>query len=151
VATRTPLPPLAIGLCIGAQLKLQIGSWQNDGSISYAHIQAKNISSASCSMRGKPRTQIVNGHGTIIADAGAAGGSVSASDPVYTLAPNGIIYDIVTWGNWCKAAPAQNLTVAVVLPFGLGRIAANQIGAAPVPSCYSSGTGQTLSAEHWLP
>jgi hypothetical protein len=149
--TPTPLPALAIGLCTGAQLSLTITSWQNDGSISYAHITATNVSSGSCNMRGTPQTQVLDGHGSVIGDAGAGGGEVKTSDPVYTLAPNGTINDIVTWGNWCKAAPAQNVRVAVVMPFGLGRIAAPALGAPTIPSCYASGQGTAVSAEQWLP
>jgi hypothetical protein len=149
--TPTPLPALAIGLCTGAQLSLSITLWTNDGSISYAHITATNVSSGSCNMRGTPQTQILDGHGSVIGDAGAGGGEVQTSDPVYTLAPNGTINDIVTWGNWCKAAPAQNVRVAVVMPFGLGRIAAPALGAPTIPTCYASGQGTSVSAEQWLP
>ena len=102
-------------------------------------------------MRGKPRTQIVDGKGAIIADAGSAGGEISTGDPAYTLAPNGVVYDIATWGNWCKSAPTQNVAVAVVMPFSLGRLVAKPLGAAPIPSCYASGTATTLSAEAWTP
>ena len=146
----TPLPALAIGLCTGAQLKLE-NVWHNNNGMSYANLTATNVSSASCSMRGKPQTQMLDGKGSVITDSGAGGGEISTGDPVYTLAPNGVIYDIVTWGNWCKSAPTQNVTVAVVMPFGLGRVVSKAAGAAPIPTCYSSGTGQSLSAEAWLP
>jgi hypothetical protein len=102
-------------------------------------------------MRGTPQTQILDGHGSVIGDAGSGGGEVKTSDPVYTLAPNGTINDIVTWGNWCKAAPAQNVRVAVVMPFGLGKIAAPALGAAPIPTCLASGQSTSVSAEQWLP
>jgi hypothetical protein len=150
-ATPAPLPPLAIGLCSGAQLSLSITLWSNDGSISYAHITATNVSSGSCNMRGTPQTQIVDGHGSVIGDAGAAEGEVKTTDTVYTLAPNGTINDIVTWGNWCKAAPAQNVRVAVVMPFGLGRIVAPALGAPTIPSCYAKGNPTSVTAEKWTP
>jgi hypothetical protein len=148
--TPTPLPALAIGLCTAAQLQLT-NEWQNNNGMAYANITATNVSSASCSMRGTPQTQMLDGHGTVITDSGAAGGEISTGDPVYTLAPNGVIRAIVTWGNWCKSAPTQNVTVAAVMPFGLGRVIAKAVGAAPIPSCYSSGAGPTLSSEAWLP
>ncbi len=149
--TPTPLPPLAIGLCTGAQLSLAIASWQNDGTTSYPHITATNVSSGSCNMRGTPQTQILDGHGSVIGDAGSGGGEVKTSDPVYTLAPNGTIYDIVTWGNWCKAAPAQDVRVAVVMPFGLGKIVAPPLGSAPIPTCLASNQSTSVSAEQWTP
>ena len=146
----TPLPPLAIGLCTGAQLKLSITSWQNSGD-SYAHVTATNVSSASCNMRGSARAQILDGHGNTIADAGSSAAKVSSSDPVYTVAPNGTINTIVDWGNWCKIAPTQKVTVAMSLPFGLGRIKAPALGNAPIPSCYVNTQATQVSSEAWLP
>ena len=151
--TPTPLPALAIGLCTGAQLKLSIAYWIGDpgaGTV-YAHLTAKNVSSASCNMRGKSEAQILNGSGAVIADAGSGQAHVSSSDPVYALAPNGTINTITQWGNWCKAAPSQNIKVAMVEPFGLGRIVAPANGVAPVPTCYASGSPTVVSSEAWLP
>jgi hypothetical protein len=152
-ASPTPLPALAIGLCTGAQLKLTITAWIGDpgAGTTYPHLTAKNVSSASCNMRGSARVQILNSGGTILADAGSSAAKVSSSDPVYVLAPNGEINTIAQWSNWCKAAPSQNLKVAMVLPFGLGRIVAPAIGVAPVPTCYASGSATTASSEAWLP
>jgi hypothetical protein len=151
--TPTSLPPLAIGLCTGAQLHLAIASWVGDpgaGTV-YAHLTATNVSSASCSMRGTSEAQILNGGGSLIADAGSGAAKVSSSDPVYTLAPNGTINTITQWGNWCKAAPSQNIRVAMVEPFGLGRIVAPAAGVAPVPTCYASASASVVSSEAWLP
>ncbi|HEX7492449.1 MAG TPA: DUF4232 domain-containing protein [Candidatus Limnocylindrales bacterium] len=152
-ATPTPLPALAIGLCTGAQLHLAITSWIGDpgaGTV-YAHLTATNVSSASCSMRGTSEAQILNGSGSVISDAGSGAAKVSSSDPVYTLAPNGTINTITQWGNWCKTAPSQSIRVAMVEPFGLGRIVAPAAGVAPVPTCYASGSGSVVSSEAWLP
>lgn len=153
VATPTPLPALAIGLCTGAQLHLTIAYWIGDpgaGTV-YAHVTATNVSSASCNMRGTSEAQILNGSGTVIADAGSGAAKVKSSDPVYTLAPSGTINTIISWGNWCKAAPSQKIKVAMVQPFGLGRIVAPNIGNAPVPTCYASGSSTVVSSEAWLP
>jgi hypothetical protein len=151
--TPTPPPALAIGLCTGAQLSLSITSWVGDpgaGTV-YAHVTATNASSASCSMRGTSEVQILSGSGTVIADSGPAAAKVSTSDPVYTVTPNGTVNTIAQWGNWCKSAPAQNLQVAMVEPFGLGRIVAPADGVAPVPTCYASGTAAVISSEAWQP
>ena len=87
----------------------------------------------------------------MIADAGSGAAAVSTSDPIHTVAPNGQISTIVQWGNWCSAAPGQKIKVAMVEPFGLGRIVAPALGAAPVPTCYASGSATMLSSEAWLP
>jgi Protein of unknown function (DUF4232) len=148
----TPLPPLAIGLCTGAQLKLTLDYWiGSSGNPSYAHVHATNVSSASCNMRGTPRSQVVDGHGHAIVDSGNGGSEVKTTDTVYTLAPNGVIYDILEWDNWCKSSPTQKVTVGVYLPFGLGHLVAKANGNAPIAYCSSSSSKSTVLAEKWLP
>jgi hypothetical protein len=152
-ATPTPLPALAIGLCTGPQLSLTITAWIGDpgSGTTYPHVTATNVSSASCNMRGSSRAEILDSSGAVIADAGSGAAKVASGDPVYALAPNGTINTIITWGNWCTSAPTQNLKVAMVEPFGLGKIVAPAIGAAPVPTCTDSTSGTTVSSEAWLP
>lgn len=87
----------------------------------------------------------------MIADAGSGAATVKSGDPVYALASNGTINTIVQWGNWCKSAPSQNLKVAMVEPFGLGRIVAPANGVAKVPACSASGNATVVSSEAWLP
>jgi Protein of unknown function (DUF4232) len=151
--TPTPLPALAIGLCTGAQLHLSITSWVGDpgAGIVYAHVTATNASSASCSMRGMSEAQILNASGAVIADAGSGAAKVQSSDPVYALAPNGTANTIIQWGNWCKSAPSQNLKVAVVEPFGLGRVVSPANGVGNVPTCYASASATVVSSEAWTP
>ena len=60
-------------------------------------------------------------------------------------------YTITKWGNWCKSAPAQKVTVQMVQPFGLGTYKAAANGNAPIPTCYASGSKTTVSSEQWLP
>jgi hypothetical protein len=148
----TPLPSLAIGLCTASQLKLTITAWYPDGGSGvYAHVTATNKSSKSCNMRGSSEARIVDGHGKIIGDAGSSAAKVSSSDPIYPLAPGAGINTIVQWFNWCKAAPAQKVTVAMVEPFGLGGFVAKAIGNAPIPQCWLSGQKTQVSSEAWLP
>jgi hypothetical protein len=150
-AVPTALPPLAVGLCKASQLKLTITLWEGSTGTSYAHVTATNRSSVNCNMRGTSEARIADAHGLIIGDAGAAAAKVVASDPVYTLIPGGKINTIITWGNWCHAAPAQKVFVAMVLPFGLGGIVSNPLGNAPIPTCYSSSQKTQVSSEAWLP
>jgi hypothetical protein len=49
------------------------------------------------------------------------------------------------------AAPPQNVKTEVVMAFGLGPVLANANGAAPIPSCYASGSKSLVSAEAWQP
>ena len=87
-------------------------------------------------------------HGTYT-DPGATAQDACAGAVV--VRTNGTVNTIAQWGNWCKSAPAQNLQVAMVEPFGLGRIVAPADGVAPVPTCYASGTAAVISSEAWQP
>ena len=148
----TPLPPLAIGLCTGNQLKLTLDYWiGSSGNPSYAHVHATNVSSAGCTMRGTPRSQIVDGSGRVIVDSGNGGSEIKTSDPAYTVAPNGVVYAILEWDNWCKASPKQKVTVAVYQPFGLGHYTATAPGNAPIAYCSSSSSKSTVKAQAWTP
>ena len=145
----TPLPPLAIGLCTGSQLKLTLDYWiGSSGTDTYAHVHLTNVSSASCNMRGSPRSQIISGSGAILVD---GGGEIKTGDPVYTLAPDGSVYDTIVWHNWCKSAPKQKLTVAVYIPFGLGRLKAKANGNAPIAYCFSASSKTTVDGQAWMP
>ena len=147
----TALPPLAVGLCKASQLKLVITLWEGSTGTSYAHVTATNKYSSSCNMRGPSEARIANRHGLIIGAAGASAAKVLSTDPIYPLAPGGAINTIITWGNWCHAAPLQKVFVAMVLPFGLGGIVANPLGNAPIPTCYASSQKTQVSSEAWLP
>jgi hypothetical protein len=147
----TPLPPLAVGLCKASQLRLVITLWVTDLTDSYAHVTATNKSSASCNMRGTSEARIADGHGNVIGDAGPSSAKVASSDPVYPLKPGGSINTIVTWGNWCHAAPVQKVFVAMVQPFGLGGFVSQPLGDAPIPTCYASKVKTQVSSEAWLP
>jgi hypothetical protein len=145
----TPLPALAIGLCTGSQLKLTLDYWiGSSGTDSYAHVHLTNVSSASCNMRGSPRSQIVSGSGSILVD---GGGEIKTGDPVYTMAPDGVVYDTIVWHNWCKSAPKQKVTVAVYIPFGLGRLQAKANGNAPIAYCFSASSKSTVDGQAWMP
>jgi hypothetical protein len=147
----TPVNPLSIGLCRAVQLKLVITSWQNDGTTSYAHVTAQNVSSASCNMRGTSDAVIIDGHGKAIASAGTSAAKVTTSDPTYTLNPGDGTNTIITWGNWCHSAPVQKVTVGMIEPFGLGSMVAKALGNAPIPTCIASGQPTYVSSEAWLP
>jgi hypothetical protein len=147
----TPLPALAVGLCRGSQLKLAITAWYGDTGTAYAHVTATNKSSSSCNMRGFSEARILNGHGSVIGDAGSSAASVRSTDPIYPLAPGAGINTIVQWGNWCKSNPAQKVTVSMVQPFGLGVVTAPANGNAPIPTCYQASQPTQVSSEAWLP
>lgn len=86
-----------------------------------------------------------------VADSGAASARIVAGDPYYPVDPGGRVYATVTWTNWCPKEPSQPVTIAFVLPNGLGRVVANTFGPTPVPSCVSSGSPTAVTFARWHP
>jgi hypothetical protein len=127
---------LAAGMCRGTQLHAAITFWEGNTGSPVAHVAATNVSPAICDMRGVADAQIVDGNGLIIADPGAGSASATPVDPVLTLLPGESARTTVTWSNYCvMSMPVQNVTVAFVLPLGLGRVVATTTVRAQVPDC----------------
>jgi hypothetical protein len=61
------------------------------------------------------------------------------------VTPGGRAYSSVLWSNWCSKTPGQPITVAIVLPAGLGRVIANTGPGMPAPPCVSSGSPSTVT------
>jgi hypothetical protein len=101
-----------------------------------------------CYLRGTAEGQMVSG-GVIIANSGASSAVVLSGDPYLALSPGGRIFATVVWSNWCSKNPTQPVTIAFVLPDGLGRVVANTSGPTPVPPCASSGSPSTVTSVHW--
>jgi hypothetical protein len=123
----------------------------SSGNPSYAHLSATNVSSGTCTMRGTPRSQIIDGNGHVIADSGNGGAEIKTSDTAYAMAPNDVIYSIFNWTNWCKSNPKQKVSVSAVMPFGLGRMVAKANGNAPIANCVSSSQSTKVIATQWAP
>jgi hypothetical protein len=134
--------PIAAGMCRAGQLAVAITYWEGNTGSPIAHVTATNISPASCDMRGLPDAQMIDGNGAIIADPGAGSASATPADPALTLQPGESAQTTVTWSNYCQMVqPVQNVTVAFVLPLGLGRVVATTTARAQVPDC--QGTAET--------
>ena len=126
-------------MCGASQLRAGITGWEGNTGTPIAHVAATNVSSASCAMRGTAQAQIVDAYGGIVGEQNPGAASVLATDPEISLAPGASVATSVRWGNWCTSLPpAQPVTVAFVLPFGLGRVVAAPSGHAPVPDCAST-------------
>ena len=153
-SAQTPGPnPLAAGMCTAAQLAGTVTGWYGDTGTPLAYVTITNVSSAGCDVRGTSEAQIVDGHGGIVGDAGPGAAGARLSDTVFTLAPGASVQTTVRWGNWCTALPpAQNVTVAFVLPLGLGRFVAGTSRLAPIADCaMSAESAPVVTSEPWRP
>ena len=153
-ATPTQTPPSAtlppsIGLCSAAQLAYVGQSWQRlITGVTVVYITLKNASSTSCNVVGTPQAQLIEGGGTLVADSGKAPSDKHAD----TLAPNGQIKDVITWANQCQPLTVKTIGIVVTLPSPLGQLSLPTVGASGLlPTCTSSGSPNTLSAQPWAP
>jgi len=123
-------------MCRATQLSAAITFWEGNTGSPVAHVAATNVSSAICDMRGLADAQIVDGNGVVIADPNAGFNIATTVDPVLTLLPGESARTTVTWSNYCSMTmPVQNVTIAFVLPLGLGRLVATTTVRAQVPDC----------------
>lgn len=145
--------PLAAGMCEGSQLRAVVTSWEGNTGTPLARVTATNVSAASCDMRGMSEAQIVDGRGAVIGDAGAGAAAATTNDPAYAVASGASVETVVRWGNWCTTLPpAQEVTVAFVLPLGLGRFVASTSVAAPIPDCaMTAESPPVVSSDPWQP
>jgi hypothetical protein len=152
--TPTVAPTPAGPLCTASQLVAAVMIWHTIPGGIQGDFFAGSYTSTSggrlCYLSGTARGEMVSA-GAVIADSGASSAGIAAGDPYYPLEPGGRVYASVVWSNWCPARPRQPVTIAFVLPNGLGRVVANTSGPTPVPSCVSSGSPTAVTSARWHP
>jgi hypothetical protein len=100
-----------------------------------------------CYMRGHSEGQILSG-GTIVADSGAGSATIVSGDPFFAVTPGGRAYAHIVWTNWCSSPPAGPISMAIVLPSGLGRVVINGSGI-PVPACTDKRASSLTPTTTW--
>lgn len=147
-ATPTAAPTAPGRLCTGSEQVAAISIWHVvAGGTEIDFITGTYTSTSGgtpCYLRGTSEAQVVAG-GSVIADSGAGSAVIVGSDPYVAVTPGDKVYSSVLWGNWCSAAPSQPITLAFVLPSGLGRVVANTNSGMPAPPCVSSGSPSTVT------
>ncbi|MGD0019118.1 MAG: hypothetical protein ABSD62_07670 [Candidatus Limnocylindrales bacterium] len=149
----TVAPTVAPGpLCTASELTGAVMIWHTlttgvQGDF-FTGPRTSTVGGRLCYMRGTAEGQMVS-DGTVIADSGASSAGVVSSDPYLPVDAGGRIYASVVWSNWCPKGPSQPVTIAFVLPGGLGRSVVNTSGPTPVPPCVSSGSPTTVTSVHW--
>ena len=154
IPTRTPVAAATAPgpLCTGAELVGAVIIWhalaagvEGDGFVGPL---TSTSGGRLCYMHGTPEAQMVSG-GAIIADSGAGSARALSTDPYLPVDAGGRIYTTVVWSNWCLKGPTQPVTIALVLPGGLGRVVLNTGGLTPLPSCVSSAGPSGATATPW--
>ncbi len=147
--TPTPVPTPPGRLCTGPEQVAAVTIWHVvAGGTEIDFFTGSHTSTTGetpCYLHGTSEGQVVAG-GSVIADSGAASAVALDGDPYVIVNPGDKVYSSVLWSNWCGRAPSQPITVAFVLPGGLGRVVANTNTGMPAPPCVSSGMPSTVTA-----
>jgi hypothetical protein len=153
-ATGNP-PPSPIGSpgpapCEPASLALRVTGWSGAAGHRIATVELQNVGSGACLVHALARPQLVDAAGVILIDGEPPGGSSTLE-----VAPGGVLATMVQDSNYCGPDPAQPVTVAFVLPEGLGRVLADAApgnGLGGVPPCLGpAGSAGTIEMQPWQP
>ena len=153
VAETTPPSPLgstAVGPCAPTSLAVQVTGWSGAAGSRIGSVELRNAGTDPCVVFGLTRPQLLDGRGTILID-GAPPGASQAIE----VAPGGLLRTDVRDSNYCGPEPAPPVTVAFVLPEGLGRVVAapdSPSGLGGVPPCLGpAGSAGTIEMQPWQP
>lgn len=152
----TSSPSAAIGACQAADIAGTILGWQGAAGSRIADIEISNTSTLSCTVRGTPALQLIDGGGRVLIDSTSAGASgephVAPTDPSFELAPGGRLQTEVQASNYCGAEPSAPIEIAFTLPSDGGQFVAKPgAGVASdtaVPPCLGS-TGSSIAMNGW--
>jgi len=150
----TPPSPVGsaaeVGPCAPTALAVQLTGWTGAAGSRIGSVELRNTGSDPCAVFAVARPQLVDGQGTILID-----GAPPAASQALEVVPGGLLRTDVRASNYCGPAPAPPVTVAFVLPQGLGRVVA---AAAPpggldgVPPCLGpAGSSGTVEMQPWQP
>lgn len=155
-ASPTPSPtPVPVLACTAAQLSAKIISADAGMGSQFATVKVTNISNTTCFVRGTPRVQLVDGSGAILIDSKDAGASglphVLPGDPRIKLAKGASAKTDIASSNYCGGITTSDpVTVALILPKGLGRLVAAPGSGAGVPPCLGDpGSAGSISMNGW--
>lgn len=144
--TAAPASP-ATGPCSPHALTAQVTGWSGAAGSRIGSVELRNAGTDPCVIFGFARPQLVDGAGTILIDGQPPGASM-----VLLLAPGGLVRADVRASNYCGPDPLPPVTVAFVLPDGLGRIVAaadSPAGIGGLPPCLGPGEPGTIEMQPW--
>jgi hypothetical protein len=113
-------------------------------------VELLNAGMDPCELFALARPQLVDGRGAILIDGPPPGASQALE-----IAPGGLLRADVQDSNYCGPDPVAPVTVAFVLPEGLGRVVAapdstNSLDGVP-PCLGPAGSAGTIEMQPWQP
>ena len=145
-ATASPSP--AAASCTAAQLVAKVQQWEGAAGHRIATVELTN-SGAACALASLDQPQLVDGVDTILID-----GATPAAPGTVMFAAGGKLHTLVQDGNYCGPAPIVPVTVAFVLPGGVGRIVAAPVtpeDTGGVPPCNGPSQPGDIEMHPWGP
>ena len=138
-----------LGPCDPASLAARVTGWTGAAGHRIASVELLNAGSVSCVTFALARPQLVDGRDSILIDGAPPGASA-----VLEIAPGGRLTTEVQDSNYCGADPVSPVTVAFVLPEGLGRVVAapdSPTSLDGLPPCLGPGGPGTIEMQPWQP
>jgi hypothetical protein len=145
-ATASPSP--AAAACTAAQLVAKVQQWEGAAGHRIATVELTN-SGAACALASLDQPQLVDGVDTVLID-----GTPPAAPATVMFGAGGKLHTLVQDGNYCGPAPIVPVTVAFVLPGGVGRIVAAPVtpeDSGGVPPCNGPSQPGDIEMQPWGP
>ncbi len=146
----TPVGGQSIALCHPADLSARITLWDGAMGSRFATVELTNAGSVECRLDALDRVELVDGNDAVLID-----GEPPAGGEILTLGPDQTVTTLVQDGNYCGPTPQAPVTVAFVLPGGLGRVVAAPLSPTDVesvPPCSGPpGSAGSIEMHPWAP
>jgi hypothetical protein len=146
----TPVGSASVPPCDPAGLAARITLWDGAAGHRIATVELTNAGPAACRLDTLDRPQLVDGNDMILID-----GEPPTAGDSFSLSPDDAVTTLVLDGNYCGPAPVAPVTVAFVLPGGVGRVVAAPLSPTDVfgvPPCSGPpGTAGTIEMHPWAP
>ncbi|MES2210445.1 MAG: DUF4232 domain-containing protein [Chloroflexota bacterium] len=148
--TVAPTASPGLGPCDSGALMSRVTRWDGAAGSRIGTVELVNIGTSTCVVFVLARPQLVDGTGSILID-----GSQPAALKTVEIIPGGIVTAAVQVSNYCGPGPVPPVTVAFVLPDGLGRVVAAPLSTTDtggLPPCNGpAGSPGTIGMQPWAP
>lgn len=129
---------------------MRITGWTGAAGHRIGSLELLNAGTDACQLFARARPQLVDAQGAILIE-----GEPPGASQVLQVGPGGLLRTEVQDSNYCGPEPVQPVTVAFVLPEGLGRVVAapdstNGLGGLP-PCLGPAGSAGTIEMQPWQP
>jgi Domain of unknown function (DUF4232) len=146
----TPVGSGSTAPCDPADLAARITLWDGAAGHRIATVELTNAGPAECGLDTLDRVQLVDGGDAVLID-----GEAPPAGDILSLSPDDTVATLVLDGNYCGPTPVAPITVAFVLPGGVGRVVAAPLsptGVEGVPPCSGPpGSAGTIEMHPWAP